>query len=198
MQSFREGLIPFPHPDLLSLIDKSRDKNKYFPTCMHLEFYTTSVYTSCSTTTHIHWDLCQKIKIKCWVSMSRQEIYDPWPSIYWKRSDSALQFHLKAINASIPSYGKEEKEFNFERKVTLEKLFTSDWVCIPLSFKSEHSVHPPSSSLIDGEPLHLPYMIFPLVEDWIGGGPVGRNSVSWFWTVPTWKFVIFLLLLIIY
>jgi hypothetical protein len=36
-----------------------------------------------------------------------------------------LQFHLKAINGPIPSYGKEEKEFNFESKVTLEKLFTS-------------------------------------------------------------------------
>jgi hypothetical protein len=57
--------------------------------------------------------------------MSRQEIYDPWPSIYWKCSDSTLQFHLKAINGPIPSYGKEEKEFNFESKVTLEKLFTS-------------------------------------------------------------------------
>jgi hypothetical protein len=57
--------------------------------------------------------------------MSRQEINDPWPSIYWKRSDSALQFHLKAINGPILSYGKEEKEFNFESKVTLEELFTS-------------------------------------------------------------------------
>jgi hypothetical protein len=57
--------------------------------------------------------------------MSRQEIYNPWPSIYWKRSESALQFHLKAINGSTPSYGKEKKEFNFESKVTLEKLFTS-------------------------------------------------------------------------
>jgi hypothetical protein len=57
--------------------------------------------------------------------MSRKEIYDPWPSIYWKRSNSTLQFHLKAINGPIPSYGKEEKEFNFESKVTLEKLFTS-------------------------------------------------------------------------
>jgi hypothetical protein len=61
----------------------------------------------------------------CRVSMSRQEIYDPWPSIYWKRSDSALQFHLKAINGPISSYGKWEKEFNFESKLTLEKLFTS-------------------------------------------------------------------------
>jgi hypothetical protein len=57
--------------------------------------------------------------------MSRLEFSYPWPSIYWKHSESALQFHLKVINGPIPSYGKEEKEFNFERKVTLEKLFTS-------------------------------------------------------------------------
>jgi hypothetical protein len=59
------------------------------------------------------------------VSMSQHEIYDHWPSIYWKHSHSALHFHLKDINGPIPSYVKEEKEFNFESKVTLEKLFTS-------------------------------------------------------------------------
>jgi hypothetical protein len=32
---------------------------------------------------------------------------------------------LKAINEPILSYGKGEEEFNFESKVTLEKLFTS-------------------------------------------------------------------------
>jgi hypothetical protein len=57
--------------------------------------------------------------------MSCHEINDSWPSIYWKHSKSALQFHLKAINGPIPSYEKEEKEFNFESKVTLEELFTS-------------------------------------------------------------------------
>jgi hypothetical protein len=57
--------------------------------------------------------------------MSCHKINDPWPSIYWKHSDSALQFHLKAINGPIPSYGKEEKESNFERKITLEELFTT-------------------------------------------------------------------------
>jgi hypothetical protein len=31
---------------------------------------------------------------------------------------------LKAINGPIPSYGRGE-EFNFESKVTMEKLFTS-------------------------------------------------------------------------
>jgi hypothetical protein len=57
--------------------------------------------------------------------MSQHEINDPSPYIYWKRYYSALQFHLKVINGLNPSYGKEKKEFNFERKVTLEELFTS-------------------------------------------------------------------------
>ena len=30
--------------------------------------------------------------------MSRQEIFDPWPSIYWKHSDSTLQFHFQGYN----------------------------------------------------------------------------------------------------
>jgi hypothetical protein len=62
-----------------------------------------------------------KIEKWCWVSMSHHNINDPWLSIYWKCSDSALQFHLKDINGPNPSYGKEEKEFKFESKVTLEK-----------------------------------------------------------------------------
>jgi hypothetical protein len=55
MQSCREGLIPFPYEDLLSLIDESRDKNKHFSTCMHLTSYTTIIYTGYSTTTHVHF-----------------------------------------------------------------------------------------------------------------------------------------------
>jgi hypothetical protein len=66
-----------------------------------------------------------KIETFCHVSMSRHKINDPWPLIYWKRSDLALQFHLKAINGPNLSYGKEEKEFNFDRKITLKELFTS-------------------------------------------------------------------------
>jgi hypothetical protein len=53
------------------------------------------------------------------------EIYDPWPSTYWKRSDSAFQFHFEDYKWANSKLWKEEKEFNFERKVTLEKLFTS-------------------------------------------------------------------------
>ena len=59
---------------------------------------------------------------------------------------------------------EKEKEFNFESKVTLEKLFTSYWVWIPLSFKSEHSVQPPSSSLIVKGSPYLLAMSLPLVE----------------------------------
>jgi hypothetical protein len=54
--------------------------------------------------------------------MSQQKISDPWPSIYWKCSDSALQLHSEDYKSTILSYGKEEKAFNFDSKVTLEKL----------------------------------------------------------------------------
>jgi hypothetical protein len=54
--------------------------------------------------------------------MSRKEISNPWPSIYWKHSNSALQLHFEGYKRTISSYGKEEKAFNFESKVTLEKL----------------------------------------------------------------------------
>jgi hypothetical protein len=47
-------------------------------------------------------------------------------------------------------------------------------------FKSEYIVHPPRSSLCDGEPHCLSYMNFPLVEECSGGGPAGRDLVSWF------------------
>jgi hypothetical protein len=71
MQYFKEGLIPFTYADLSSLLIKSRDKNTNFFTCTHLAHYTTSVYAGCSTTTRVHRDLCQKMKIKCQVSMSQ-------------------------------------------------------------------------------------------------------------------------------
>jgi hypothetical protein len=70
MKSCREDLIPFPYVDLSSLLIKSRYKNTKFSTCKHLAHYTTSVYAGYSTIAHVHQDLCQKIKIKCRVSMS--------------------------------------------------------------------------------------------------------------------------------
>jgi hypothetical protein len=117
MQSCKEGLTPFPYANLLSLINEPRDKNKYFSTCMHLASHTTCVYAGCSTTTHIHRDLCQKIKIKCWVSMSRQEIYDPWPSIYWKRSDSTLQFHFEGYKEANSELWKMRENSTLRAKL---------------------------------------------------------------------------------
>jgi hypothetical protein len=117
MQSCREGLIPFPYADLSSLLLKSRDKNTNFSTCTHLAHYTTSVYAGCSTTTRVHRDLCQKIKIKCRVSMSRQEISDPWPSIYWKRSDSALQLHFEGYKEANSELWKRRKNSTLRAKL---------------------------------------------------------------------------------
>ena len=89
-----------------------------------------SVYIECSTTSHIHHDLCQKIKLKCWVSMSWHEISDPWPSMYWKHSESTLQLHFEGYKSTISSYGKEEKAFIFDSKVTLIafKIKLKGWV----------------------------------------------------------------------
>jgi hypothetical protein len=53
------------------------------------------------------------------------EISDPWPSIYWKRSDSTLQFHSEGYKEVQFRAMEKEREFNFESKVTLEELFTS-------------------------------------------------------------------------
>jgi hypothetical protein len=105
--------------------------------------------------------------------MSRQKIYDLWPSIYWKRSDSAFQLHSGGYKNTISSYGKEEKAFNFERKVTLEKLLhiESTSLC-PL--ESEHNVQPPSSSFIV-ESISLPLSY----ELAFGGGLK--------WWRPSWK-----------
>ena len=44
------------------------------------------------------------------VSMSRQKIFDIWPSIYWKRSDLALQLHSGGYKSTISSYGKRERK----------------------------------------------------------------------------------------
>jgi hypothetical protein len=96
--------------------------------------------------------------------MSRQEIYDPWPSTYWKHFNSALQLHFEDYKSTIMSYGKEEKEFNFERKVTLEKLLhiESTSLC-PSSMNTVFS--PQALSLLLREPHCLSSLSLPLVED---------------------------------
>jgi hypothetical protein len=89
--------------------------------------------------------------------MSRHEIHDPLPSIYLKCFELPLQFKLLLRNYSLH--------------------IESTSIC---HFNSEHIVHPPRSSLFDGEPHCLSYMSLPSVEDLSGRGPVGRDLVSRF------------------
>ena len=97
--------------------------------------------------------------------MSRHEIYDPWPSIYWKRSDSTPQFHLKATNGPNLSYGKEENNSNYREKLLWRNYSLHIESASLCPFKSEHIVQPPSSSIFYGEYHCLSYMRFSLVED---------------------------------
>jgi len=117
MQSWREGLTPFPYAESIFLINESKDKNKYFSTCTHLASYIASVYAGCSTTTHVHQNLCQKIKNKCWVSMSQQNNSDPWPSIYWKRSDLSIQLHFEGYKEANSEPWKRRENSTLRAKL---------------------------------------------------------------------------------
>ena len=113
MKSCTEGLFPFPYADLSSLFIESRAKNTYFSTYTRPIYYTTCVYVGCSTIARVHRDLCQKIQKRIRVSMSRQEISDPWPSIYWKRSESALQLHFEGYKESNFKLQKRRENSTF-------------------------------------------------------------------------------------
>jgi hypothetical protein len=96
--------------------------------------------------------------------MSRQKISDLWPSIYWKRSNSALQLHSGGYKSTISSYGKREKAFNFERKVTMEKLLHIESASLcPSSLNTVFS--PQALPLLLRGSHYLFAMILPLVED---------------------------------
>jgi hypothetical protein len=105
--------------------------------------------------------------------MSRQEIYDPWPSIYWKHSDSALQFHLKAINGPIPSYGKRRKNSTLRAKLLWRNylLHIESASLCPLSL---NTVFIPQAL-----PLLIENFIVSLYELAFGGGLK--------WWRPNWK-----------
>ena len=49
--------------------------------------------------------------------MSRQKIYDPWPSIYWKNSDSALQFHFEGYKWANSELWKWRKNSTLRAKL---------------------------------------------------------------------------------
>ena len=188
--------FPFTYADLKSPFAPSRAKKTYFSTYMCPISYTTSVYACCSTIARVHRVWCSKLKIMSgFHSMSQ----DPWSLTFHTleilRIDPLVSFEgykLSHIKASMDSTIQLwEKIHSRETSLHIE----SASLC-PLKF--EHIVQPPSSSLFDGEPHCLSYMSLPLVEDWSGGGPTGRDLVSQFRDVPTQKFVIQTLMLIIF
>ena len=97
--------------------------------------------------------------------MSRQNISDLWPSIYWKHSDSDLQLHHGGYKSTISSYGKKrEKAFNFESKVTLEKLLHIESASLCPSSLNTVFI-PQDLSLLSRGPHYLFAMSLPLMED---------------------------------
>ena len=96
---------------------------------------------------------------------------------------------LEGYKWENPSSRKEEKNSTLREKLLWRNYSLHIESASLCPFNSEHIVHPPRSSLLDWEPHCLSYMSSPLVEDWSGGGPVGRNLVSWFRTVLTRKSV---------
>jgi hypothetical protein len=120
--SCTEGLFPFPYANLSSLFDESRAKNIHFSTYTLPINYARCVYVGFSTTTHVHWDLCEKI-IK-WVGFPCHDRRSLILGLPHTRNVPTHPFIciLKAIKAQFRAIEKEEKEFNFESKVTLEKL----------------------------------------------------------------------------
>ena len=96
--------------------------------------------------------------------MSQKKISDPWPSIYKKRFDLALQLHSEGYKSTIWSYGKEDKAFNFERKVALEKLIHIESASLcPSSLNIVFN--PQALFLMLREPHCLSLLSLPLVED---------------------------------
>jgi hypothetical protein len=117
MKSCTKGLFPFPHVDLSSLFVKSIAKNKYFSTCMHLSYYTTCVYPGYSTTTRIHRDLCQKMKINVGFPCHDRRFMILGLPYTRNIPTQPLSSTLKAINGPILSYGKRRKNSTLREKL---------------------------------------------------------------------------------
>jgi hypothetical protein len=162
--SCTEGLFPFPYAYLSSLFDESRAKNIHFSTYTLPISYTRCIYACCSTTTCVYRDLCQKIqnKVEFPCHDRRYLILGlPYTRNVLTRPFSCI---LKAIRTQFQAMEKEEKTFNFERKVTLEKLLHIEFASLcPSSLNTVFS--PQDLSLLLRGPHFLFPMNFPLVED---------------------------------
>jgi len=159
------------------LFDKSRAKYIYFSTYTLPNCFARCVYACRSTTACIYRNLCQKIQNEVGFpchdrrslifGLPYTENVPTWP----------FSCILEAIRAQFRAMEKREKTFNFESKVTLEKLLHIESASLcPSSLNTMFSPQVPS--LLSRGPHYLFAVSLPLVEDWNGGDPVGRNLVS--------------------
>jgi hypothetical protein len=106
MKSCKEGLTPFPYADLLSLIDKSRDKNKYFP-LVHTLQSIQQVYMLATPLQPTYIGICakkSKLNVRFPCHDRRSLILGlPHTGNVMTRPFSCI---LKGIKKPIPSYGK--------------------------------------------------------------------------------------------
>jgi hypothetical protein len=146
------------------LFDKSRAKNIYFSTYTLPNFFARCGYACCSTTTRVYLDLCQKIQnevgFPCHEKISL--IFGlPYTGNVPTRPFS---FILEAIREQFQAMEKEEKTFNFESKVTLEKLLHIESASLcPSSINIVFN--PQALSLLLRGHHYLFAMSLPLVED---------------------------------
>jgi hypothetical protein len=147
-----------------TLFDKSRAKNIYFCTYTLPNCFARCVYACCSTTARVYQDLCQKIKNE--VGFPCHDRRSPIFGLPYTRNIPTQPFSciLEAIRAQFRVMEKEEKAFNFESKVTLEKLLHIESASIcPSSMNTVFN--PQALFLLSRGPHYLFAINLPLVED---------------------------------
>jgi hypothetical protein len=146
------------------IFDKSRAKNIYFSTYTLPSYFARCVYTCYSTTVHVYWDLCQKIQNEVGFPChnKRSLIFGlPYTENVLTRPFSCI---LEAIRAQFRAMEKEVKAFNFESKVTLEKLLHIESASLcPSSLNTVFN--PQALSLFSSGPHYLFATSLSLVED---------------------------------
>jgi hypothetical protein len=146
------------------LFDKSKTKNIYFSTYTLPNFFARCVYACYSTTTRVYRDLCQKIQNEVGFPCHdrRSLIFGlPYTRNVLTRPFSCI---LEAIRAQFRAMEKEEKAFNFERKVTMEKLLHIESASLCPS--SLNTVFIPQALPLLSRGTHYLFdMSLPLVED---------------------------------
>jgi hypothetical protein len=139
-------------------------KNIHFSTYTLPNCYARCVYACCSITTRVYRDLCQKIQNEVGFPChdKRSLILGlPYTGNVLTRPFSCI---LEAIRAQFRTMEKKEKAFNFESKVTLEKLLHIESASLcPSSLNTVFN--PQALPLLLRGPLCLFLMSLPLVED---------------------------------